>query len=120
MHLPRWQRYSIAFGYLVFISILFCLPGSSFPDEDWLDKIWIDKWIHLGIFSVFLVIWLWAFEGFQNNIIIIFFLAIIYGLTIEFIQHQYIPNRGLDIGDWFADIAGSIIGILFWKRYIKK
>jgi uncharacterized protein YfiM (DUF2279 family) len=43
----------------------------------------------------------------------------IYGLLIEIIQDQYITNRSFDWGDWFADMAGSITGILLW-RYIKK
>jgi hypothetical protein len=42
-----------------------------------------------------------------------------YGLLIEIIQDQYIMNRSFDWGDWFADMAGSIMSMLLWWVYKK-
>jgi len=51
-------------------------------------------------------------------------LAIAYGISIEFIQKNWIPNRAFDIGDIIADTAGSIAayvhGRKFPSAYIKK
>ncbi|MFN2458076.1 MAG: VanZ family protein [Chitinophagaceae bacterium] len=120
MHLHNWQRNAIALGYFLFITILFFLPGSAFPDNDWLDKIWFDKWVHIGIFALLILIWLWTFDFLRGEIVMFLLFAAVYGLIVEIMQHQFIPNRSFDIGDWAADIAGSLIGLAVYNRYIKK
>ena len=38
---------------LVFYCIgAYCLPGSDMPKVGWLDKIYFDKWVHIGMFGV--------------------------------------------------------------------
>lgn len=114
------RRYLILFLYLVFISILFCLPGSSLPKNDWLAKIWFDKWVHLGIFAFLSIILCWSINRKDKSVIAwIFIGTAIYGMLVEIVQDQFIPNRSFDIGDWVADALGSIIGLVLW-RYIKK
>ena len=44
-----------------------------------------------------------------------------YGIVMEFLQKNYIPNRSFDIGDVIADGVGSLLGVIFCaKVYIKK
>ncbi len=114
-------RLSIAVVYLVFISILFCLPGSAFPKDDWLDKVYFDKWVHIGFFALLIILWSWAVNSTQRkSIATLLIAAALYGITVEVVQDQFIANRGFDIGDWIADMIGSFAGLWFWDRYIKK
>jgi VanZ family protein len=111
----------IAVLYLVFISFLFCLPGAALPKVNWLSRIWFDKWVHIGLFALLIVVWSWAVNSTQKKIVFTMLVAAaLYGITIEIVQDQFIANRSFDIGDWLADIAGSFIGLWFWGRYIKK
>ena len=107
-------------GALIFFTILFCLPGSAFPKEDWLSKVYFDKWVHIGIFTVLLFLWCRSLGvGRVMAYILLVLIAITYGFLIEFIQDRFVDNRSWDLGDVAADFVGSIVGILVWKGYKK-
>ena len=108
-------------------TVLLCLPGSSFPREDWLSRLWIDKWVHILLFMVLVILWSRGLsrQGGKRSLGKVFIylglLALIYGLIMELIQGNYIPNRSFDVGDLAADAVGSIAGVVFSSgRYIKK
>lgn len=114
------RRLLLAIAAFIFFSILFCLPGSSIPKDDWLGKIWADKWVHIGIFTVLVFLWSFALEvAALTGFIMILMISVLYGLLVEVVQHRFIPNRSFDYGDLVADFIGSITGILFWRRYKK-
>ncbi len=105
---------------LIFFTILFCLPGSAFPKEDWLTDLYFDKWVHIGIFTVLLFLWCRAIQVRQPVIyIILVAIAIMYGFLIESIQDRLVENRSWDLGDVVADFIGSIIGVRIWYWYKK-
>ena len=114
--------------WLIISTILFCLPGSALPKETWLEKIWFDKWVHIGIFFIMLIVWCWAFTSQKYRIgrpgFLFFWLAligVIYGAGMEIIQYKWIPNRDFEIGDIVADAIGCVAGFIFSSgRFIKK
>lgn len=106
--------------YFVCISVLFFLPGSVLPKEDWLSKIYFDKWVHTGFFALLVIIWLWALMPIKRGVIRLVLTVVFYGIAVEVIQDRFVPNRSFDIGDWMADMTGSIAGVWVWYRYIKK
>jgi VanZ family protein len=110
-------RVGIAIFYLVIISVIFFLPGSAFPQESWFDKVYLDKWIHAGIFFTLAFIWLWALRHPSNKILIF---LVLYGLSVEIIQGLFISNRSFDLFDLLSDTIGAIAGILLSRGYIKK
>jgi VanZ family protein len=112
--------------WIILCTILLTLPGSSFPKEDWLDKIWFDKWVHIGLFALMVVIWCWGLQkGNIQNMARLFLwvmlFAIGYGIAMEFVQKYLVVNRSFDAADIIADAVGAAIGYLFSRRvYIKK
>jgi VanZ family protein len=117
-----------AVAWLITSFILLTLPGSSLPKENWLDKIWADKWIHIGMFAIMVILFCWAMPGIgkqeerlKKAFIIIAILCTAYGIGMEYVQKYFISNRSFDIGDIIADTVGSVIGLLYSLRtYIKK
>ena len=112
-----------------FISIvLLTLPGSSFPKEDLLDKLWFDKWVHIAMFGIMTVLFCLGLskreifsKKIRSHFILVGILCLLYGIAMEFVQKCWIPNRSFDIGDIIADGAGCATGIMYsYKRYIKK
>jgi VanZ family protein len=109
-------------------TILLVLPGSSFPKEDWLSKIWFDKWVHIGMFAILVFLWCWSslprysIAANRKKVFIrVAVIAVLYGIAMEFIQKYFVPNRSFDFGDILADAAGSFLGFLYsGRRYIKK
>lgn len=115
-------------AWLIISTILLTLPGSAFPEENFLDKIWFDKWVHVGMFA--LMTFLLCQALYKRNIkttelTSAFLLAagacLAYGILMEFVQKYWVSNRSFDFGDIVADGIGAAAGGIFsYKRYIKK
>ncbi len=117
-----------ALAWFVLITVLLTIPGNNLPSEDWLDKIYFDKWVHIGLFSIlsFLLCWWWyksqrPVASWRRAFIYSIFACIIYGISMEFVQKYLVSNRSFDVYDIVADSVGSALGGWFSiKRYIKK
>ena len=114
-----------ALGWLVITTVLLCIPGSALPKQNWFNKIWLDKWVHIGLFGIMVLLWCWAVSLRQKKrlryFIQITFYVFLYGIVMEFIQKYFIPNRSFDLGDIGADLIGSVLGLAVSMRlYIKK
>jgi len=122
LHLLAKNKLLILSLYFLLITILFFLPGSALPKEDWLSKIYFDKWVHVGLFMILSFLSCWAFLLKRRKDLVMLLLATIcYGFLVEIIQGTLVANRSYDLGDLTADTCGSILGITFWLwRYIKK
>jgi len=121
------SSFILAIGWLIASIILLTLPGSAFPKENWLNKIWADKWIHVILFAVLIVLWCRATGRVSKNnsikkyFIVIAILGIAYGIGMEFVQEYLVTSRSFDRGDIIADTAGCLAGLGFsLLRYIKK
>jgi VanZ family protein len=125
---PFRSSFLLASIWFVISSILLTLPGSALPKEDWLDKIWFDKWAHILLFFVSVISWCkFGSEKTQKNELgkqLFIWIAIgllLYGTGMEFVQKYFIKNRSFDLGDVIADAVGCGMGLIYsLKRYIKK
>lgn len=126
----RKLHVSLFLAVLWFITslVLLTLPGSDLPQEDWLDKIYFDKWVHIGMFALLVFLWCWALSkwnrrsaGFKPTFFRIALSAVAYGILMEFIQRYFIPGRSFDVTDMVADAVGAFVGFFYstW-RFIKK
>lgn len=118
----NWRGWKwVAILYFIIMSVLFFLPGSDLPKEKWLDKIFFDKWVHIGLFAG--LIFLSRFNlPFDNNIFnyLLLLMALTYGLSVEYIQKYWVPNRSFDLWDVVADMGGAFIGLWYWLTLYKK
>jgi len=113
--------------WLLIITTLLCIPGTEFPKIKWEDKIWLDKWVHVFLFMVLVILSSKASSGkkrIQANTRKIFFqimiLGFLYGILMEIVQEYFILNRSFDLADILADGAGCFIGYLISiKRFAK-
>lgn len=94
------------------------------PKDDWFDFIQLDKWIHIGLFSVMII--LWCLPLLHRGMITVLNMTIsisvgffAYGIIMEFVQHFFVPNRSFDMGDIVADAIGCLIGFLFVRRQLR-
>ena len=120
----KWKMFRlkpVAIGWLILISILFFLPGSTLPKENWFDKIYIDKWVHVGLFAVLIFLWRSSFNWDINSYnLLLLIAAALYGFLVEVVQLYWIPNRSFDMYDVLSDVSGSIVGLLVWLSVYKK
>jgi len=118
----NWMKSKVlAIGWLILMCILFVIPGSALPEQNWFADIQLDKWVHIGLFSVLIFLWASASDlGLPNNGLIVIVVAILYGMIVEFVQKTWIPNRSFDMYDVLADAIGSVVGLIIWLRANRK
>lgn len=97
--------------WAAFILIASLLPASSFPKVNIVD---FDKVVHAGIYFV-LIFFLWLYFHKKRNISPELFLilctgCIIFGITIEILQHTLTKTRHFD---WYDVIANTFGVVLF-------
>jgi VanZ family protein len=113
------------------VGILTLMPAKEVPEVSWMDNIPnFDKLVHAGLFGGLTFFFALPFlrSHFSqrqklNHSIRISLAAIVWGITIEFLQKFYVPSRDFDLLDWAADIVGVIIA--FWLitsilKYLQK
>jgi VanZ family protein len=110
----------LAVVWLLLISVLFFLPGSALPKEPPFGIRHFDKYVHAGFFALLLFLWRFYFSTALKYSYLLLFVALLYGLGVEAVQHYFIANRSFDLGDVAADMAGAVAGLLIWGWYIKK
>ena len=117
-----------AITWFIIANILFFMPGQDLPSSGFLEEIYFDKWVHIGLFSglVFLTAYPFIRAGHSTKKLLlkISILFIIYGISVEFVQKYFASGRSFDITDMIADAVGCCLGYLvsFWliKRLGKK
>jgi len=113
--------------WLLIVTTLLCIPGTQLPKIKWDDKIWFDKWIHVLLFMILVMLWNKVYSGKKNihlNTRKIFFqimiVGFVYGILMELVQKYFIPYRSFDLMDILADGAGCAIGyFISIKRFAK-
>jgi len=111
-----------ASAWFLMTTVLLCLPGSVFPQKSWFDKIWLDKWIHICLFSVMVFLWCWFVKKAKGKKIRVFIglalCSFAYGIAMEFVQKYFIPNRSFEVKDMIADGVGSALGLLIAFKFL--
>lgn len=111
----------LAITWLFMMSLLFMLPGSALPEQDWLIDVQIDKWAHIGVFAILVVLWKSSFRwAFDPHGIILFIFCLGYGIIVEIAQKYLVANRSFDFWDLLADAMGTLLGLIVWGRVYKK
>ncbi len=109
----------LAVIYSLGITVLFFLPTADLPTIQFSAA---DKLVHISVY--FILINLWQFYIYKRNnhslgmrwVGILLLSTLFYGIIIEIFQHLFTASREADILDVLANLIGSILGILFFKK----
>jgi VanZ family protein len=109
----------LAIIWLLLVTSLLCIPGTKLPKITWQDKIWLDKWIHVFLFMILVILWSMAYSHKKNKLgnnrkifFQIMIVGCLYGILMELVQKYFIPFRSFDFGDIIADAIGCVAGNL--------
>ena len=124
------KKFIPGIAWFFVVLTLICLPGSDLPTvENWLNVIFFDKWIHVGIFGLLAFLFMrpvvkspsFTYKEKLSYCIKIAIATILWGLATEFIQKFYIKGRSFDMFDWASDSTGSLLALLFVKmRFLQQ
>ena len=125
-HIP-FKRFLPGIAWFFILSVLVFIPGSDVPKVDWLKIPQFDKLVHAGLFGGLVFLFCWPFFNFNlplkkkiNYFLFISFVAIFWGIAVEFIQKYYIPGRSFDLLDWAADSFGVVIAFFVSKKWVNQ
>lgn len=119
------RQFIPAIIWFFILMTLICLPKDKVPRvNDWWNQIYIDKWIHAGLFGLqafllivpFLKLKTMSMVKKKNSFTWIAIGVCVWGLVTECIQ-LYIPGRSFDLMDWAADSLGVGLVYFFSLRY---
>jgi len=106
--------------WLLLVTSLLCIPGSKLPKITWQDKIWLDKWVHIFLFMILVILWSMAYshkknipDGGRKIFFQLMIAGCLYGILMELVQKYFIPFRSFDFGDIIADAIGCVVGYFF-------
>ncbi len=122
-----FKKFIPGIAWFFLVLILICLPADNLPKpDDWMSKIYFDKWVHIGLFSILALLFMLPVArslSISNRlqVLIKIVLAVsIWGMTTEIIQHFYVSGRSFDPWDWVADTVGALAAFLYVrKKYLK-
>ena len=117
--LLKKHSYKLALTWALIIFGLCSMPGSLIPTISWLEMLSFDKWVHAGVFFVLVTLLAIAVTAHQQNkklIYIYFFLAVMYGGSLEIMQATVFSGRSADWLDMIANSFGCLMGLLLNKR----
>ncbi len=122
-----FKKFLPGIAWFFIVGILTLMPGSDIPKVGWLDKIKnFDKVVHAGLFGglTFLFCLPYFKSAFSyhrkiNHFIRVALAAIVWGITVEFLQKYFVPGRSFDLSDWAADSAGVLISLWLCIRVVK-
>jgi len=110
--------------WLIIIFILLTLPGPDIPKSNFFDIVYFDKWVHIGLFGILMILWGYPFlrsgAASKNLLAFIAVCSVLYGITMEFVQKYFAIERSFDLFDMVADSIGVIIAWLWLINQIKK
>ncbi|MFA4851953.1 MAG: VanZ family protein [Bacteroidales bacterium] len=103
------------------ILILLGLPNNDLPDISFLNIPYFDKIVHIFLFLVFVFLLAYGFAKqnrfnilHQKFLLLSLLTGVIYGGLTEILQEVVFIERTSGFFDFIADVAGCLIGLLFF------
>lgn len=90
------------------------MPGKDLPEVSLFQA---DKIVHLIFYAVLSFILLKSFTTNSSKYLIVLVFCFVFGLFIEIFQPIITPDRRFDVFDIVANILGSLMPIIFLKKY---
>jgi cation transport ATPase len=124
-----FKKFIPGIAWFFIVLVLLFLPADDMPSVElsWLDNIYLDKWIHFGLFAVLVLFFCWPFYNSSFNrterlhyFIKIAIVASLTGLVIEFIQKYFTAGRAFELLDWGADSLGALFAFWFCRKKFLK
>jgi VanZ family protein len=120
-----FKKFLPGIAWFFIVGVLTLMPGSDVPKIGWLNITYFDKIVHVGLFGGLTLSFCLPFftapfslQKKINHFIRISLAAIIWGITIEFIQKFYVSGRSFDLLDWAADTAGVLTAFWICRRMV--
>jgi len=110
-----------------FIFVLCATPGQYIPTTDWLELLSFDKLVHVSVFFILtssLLLCAWHYQWRNAAAWWLMVGAILYGMSLEWMQAHWFSNRSADVWDMVANSLGCLLALFMqhklkaWRQHI--
>jgi len=115
-----FRKYTWSLVWTLLILILSLLPKRSFPDVHFSIP-YLDKFVHFTLYFILLTLFTWEAEKAKTNALIFNGLigSVVLSFGTELGQKYFFAGRSFEILDIVANIIGSIVGVFFFRIFLK-
>jgi len=110
--------------WVLFILFLCATPGQYIPSADWMEMLSVDKAVHAFIFFVLCALLLLrSFQLEKGDAVLVLYIlaAILYGVSLEYMQAAFFSQRAFDYFDMLANTFGCLLAFSlkgpFYRRF---
>lgn len=122
----RSIRWLAVLCYTCLVYYMCLLPSSSIQSNDFLDKIYFDKWVHVMMYFGMWSLLVWGLKDRPGQLtekrnrffVISAVLCLLMGASIEYLQLQI--GRGMDWTDEIANFGGVVLAWIAWVKLENK
>ncbi len=108
----------MALTWTILTLYLSLVPAKKMPNLNIWDIVGIDKAGHLVFYIIFSFLWLMAFRSREKLKIIVLIFSVSFGILMEICQFYLFNGRSFEYYDILANIIGSLIGVILFKKCI--
>ena len=120
--MKRAKRYIPAIALTLLIPLLSLINPNQLPDASALHFAGMDKVIHMLMYAVLTIAWVFALPVRTHAnilwILTLAFLTSLYGLLLEICQFFFTVSRSMDMLDAVANLAGAMVAAMtiYWLK----
>ena len=112
------KRFWPAVVWIAVIVTLCGIPGNDLPSANWMEAIYLDKWVHLGMFFLLFVLWYWPLRTnvkwtIRKSTLTTWLICLVVAAGTEILQAYVFKMRDADVFDFLTDCLGSFLGTIF-------
>ena len=116
MKISNYWRLAI---YFILMCYLLFMPASQLPSKPFLHIPHFDKMVHFGMFFILCILLFRPVKQFTPNF---YFwtplLALVFAVSMEYLQHKITASRHSDVYDLWANAAGLSFAVFFYRLFI--
>lgn len=117
-HLSEHNLYKVLAVFWTIIIFYFCLEEA--PKVPKITFQYKDKVVHFIFYFTFVLLWTKSLKYKPlKHVLMVLFLGIIMGITIELLQENFTLNRTFDWFDILANTIGAVASFTYVKKFVQ-
>lgn len=108
----------LAIAWTILTLYLSLISARSASKFDLLDFVGFDKLAHLSFYTIFSFLWAMSLRDTNTNKNFVLFFSVSFGILMEICQFYLFNGRSFELYDILANIIGSFLGVILFKKFI--
>ncbi len=108
----------LAIAWTLLTLYLSLISARSASEFNLLDFVGFDKIAHLSFYTIFSFLWSMSLRETNTGKNFVLFFSVSFGILMEICQFYLFNGRSFELYDILANIIGSFLGVILFKKFI--